>query len=709
MTRARIALALVALAAGIAVVFAVAHEDKETVLEAVLGVTIGWSFVASGLVAWARRPENPIGRVMVLAGFLRLLGEFCAGSDQPVLFPIGHISHSGFYVAVGYVLLAFPSGRLEGTLSRWILIGGGLVLPLRLAWFLLSGEDEQGNVVAPVRSSQGAQALAWIETGLSLVVVTLLIVVLARRWRHASTRLRFALAPVLWIGAAGAGLFLLSLADNNLGDPLGHIPMVLNDLVLAGVAVGILVGLLRGRLARSAVAELVVELGQTAAPGDLRNALARALRDPSLALAYWLPDGSRYVDAEGRPFELPTESETSTVSVVEREGRTIAVLVHDPALGEEPELVQSVCAAAALALENERLQAELRAQLSESKEQGERLQALIDSSPLALVEYGPDRRVRLWNPAAERIFGWSREEMLDLGGLPLAPPSKHAEGEELFARVLAGETLNDYETVRQRKDGTLVDVSIAAAPITDESAPALGNMVAYTDITERKAQEAEVHRLNAELQARLAELRASRARIVEAADEERRRIERNLHDGTQQRLVSLSMALGLAQAKLRSDPAAAGAVFGEARQGLSAALEELRELSHGIHPAILTERGLVAALQELSLHAAVPVELALDGTERLPEPVEAAAYYVVSEALANVAKYAHAKSAQVRLQPVDGKVVLEVADDGVGGADASRGSGLRGLSDRVEALGGRLWFSSPPGQGTIVGAEIPCA
>ncbi|MGZ4415485.1 MAG: sensor histidine kinase, partial [Gaiellaceae bacterium] len=183
---------------------------------------------------------------------------------------------------------------------------------------------------------------------------------------------------------------------------------------------------------------------------------------------------------------------------------------------------------------------------------------------------------------------------------------------------------------------------------------------------------------------------------------------RNLHDGTQQRLVSISMALGLAQAKLAKDPAAAGAVFGKARQGLSAALEELRELSHGIHPAVLTDRGLVAALHELTLHAAVPVELALDGTERLPEQVEAAAYYVVSEALANIAKYAHATSAQVRLQPLDGKVVLEVADDGIGGADAGRGSGLRGLTDRVEALGGRLWFSSPPGQGTIVRAEIPC-
>jgi signal transduction histidine kinase len=255
--------------------------------------------------------------------------------------------------------------------------------------------------------------------------------------------------------------------------------------------------------------------------------------------------------------------------VAERDGRRIAALVHDPALDEEPELVQSVCAAAALALENERLQAELRA--------------------------------------------------------------------------------------------------------------------------------------------RLDDLRASRARIVVAADEERRRIERDLHDGTQQRLVSISMALGLAEAKLQSDPVGAGAAFGEARKGLSNALEELRELSHGIHPAILTGRGLAAALEDLVLRAAVPVELAVANTGRLPEQVEAAAYYVVSEALANVAKYAHATSAHVGVQKLKGRLVVEVTDDGIGGADQSRGTGLRGLSDRVEALGGRLSFTSPPGQGTVVRAELPCA
>ena len=151
--------------------------------------------------------------------------------------------------------------------------------------------------------------------------------------------------------------------------------------------------------------------------------------------------------------------------------------------------------------------------ISEHTHQEEQLQALIDSSPLALVEFGLDTRIRLWNPAAERIFGWSREEMLGRGDLPMAPASKRAESEELFARVRAGERVNDYETVRQRKDGTLVDVSIAAAPVKDGSGRVVGNMVAYTDISERKAQEAEVHRLNAELHAQ-----ARGARRLASAD-----------------------------------------------------------------------------------------------------------------------------------------------------------------------------------------------
>jgi PAS domain S-box-containing protein len=341
------------------------------------------------------------------------------------------------------------------------------------------------------------------------------------------------------------------------------------------------------------------------------------------------------------------------------------------------------------------------------EQQEERLQALIDSSPLALVEFGIDTRVRLWNPAAERIFGWSAEEMLGRGGLPMAPPAKRAESEELFARIRAGQSLNDYETVRQRKDGTLVAVSIAAAPVKDGAGRVIGNMVAYTDITERKEQEAEVHRLNAELHARLEELAASRARIVTAGDVERRRLERNLHDGAQQRLVALSLALRLALAKLDSDPEAARGTLADACDELALALDELRELARGLHPAVLVDHGLHAAVELLAGRAPVAVEIAGVPAERLPEPIEAAAYYLIAEALTNVAKYAGATSVRVRVATAGASVVVEVADDGVGGADAAGGSGLRGLADRVEALGGTLEVASPPGAGTSLRAAIP--
>jgi PAS domain S-box-containing protein len=344
--------------------------------------------------------------------------------------------------------------------------------------------------------------------------------------------------------------------------------------------------------------------------------------------------------------------------------------------------------------------------ISETRQQEERLQALIDSSPLALVEFGSDTHLRLWNPAAERIFGWSREEMLGRGGLPMAPAFKRAESEELFERVNAGESLNDYETVRQRKDGTLVDVSIAAAPVRDGTGRVLGNVVAYTDITERKAQEAEVRRLNAELQARLEELAASRARIVTAGDVERRRLERNLHDGAQQRLVTLSLALRRALAIFESDPAAARTALVLGCDELSLALDELRELARGLHPAVLTDRGLRAAVEVLADRVPVPVEIAVP-RKRLPEPIEATAYFLIAEALTNVTKYADASTVRVEVAENDDGVLVEVTDDGVGGAEAGSGSGLRGLADRVETLGGRLEVVSPAGTGTSLRAVIP--
>jgi signal transduction histidine kinase len=203
------------------------------------------------------------------------------------------------------------------------------------------------------------------------------------------------------------------------------------------------------------------------------------------------------------------------------------------------------------------------------------------------------------------------------------------------------------------------------------------------------------------------ELGASRLRLVEASDTERRRLERNLHDGAQQRLVAMAVGLRLAEAKLRSSPDDAEKLLKSLSQELGEALTELRELAQGIHPAVLTDRGLGPALEVLAARAPLVVDLVADLPERLPEPVETAAYYVVSEALANVVKHADASSAVVRIEREYGQLLVEIADDGAGGAHAEQGSGLRGLRDRVETLDGKLSVESPPGRGTVVRAAFP--
>ena len=216
-----------------------------------------------------------------------------------------------------------------------------------------------------------------------------------------------------------------------------------------------------------------------------------------------------------------------------------------------------------------------------------------------------------------------------------------------------------------------------------------------------------VAHLDAELRQRLEELRASRARLVAAGDAERRRLERDLHDGAQSRLVGLAVLLGHLRRRMDADPEAV-ALLEQAQHELSTGLAELRELARGIHPAVLTERGLEPALRSLATRSPVPVALEADDGERLPAPVEAAAYFVVSEALANVAKYAQAGEAVVTVRRNGATVIVEVADDGIGGADVTRGSGLRGLADRVAALDGALAVESPPGGGTRLRAELPC-
>jgi signal transduction histidine kinase len=241
---------------------------------------------------------------------------------------------------------------------------------------------------------------------------------------------------------------------------------------------------------------------------------------------------------------------------------------------------------------------------------------------------------------------------------------------------------------------------LVAATASDEPLPA--------DLEQRLSDFAELvgqALANADARERLA---ASRAELVEVSDAERHRLERNLHDGAQQRLATLALELAMLDDLLESQPEARR-LLGQAQDDLADSLEELRELARGIHPAVLTDHGLAVAVEALAERTPLPLRLHVERGERLPQPVEVASYYLITECLANVAKYAHASEARVTVSRSNGEVVVEVADDGVGGASRDRGSGLRGLADRVEALGGSLEVSSPVGRGTRVTAQIPCA
>jgi signal transduction histidine kinase len=215
------------------------------------------------------------------------------------------------------------------------------------------------------------------------------------------------------------------------------------------------------------------------------------------------------------------------------------------------------------------------------------------------------------------------------------------------------------------------------------------------------------HRRARALRERVDDLRHARQRIIAAADAERRRIERDLHDGAQQRMVAVAVTLGLAQAQFDSDPEQAQKLIAQAREEAQLAVKELRELARGIHPAVLSDRGLGPALEALASRAPVPVEVCGVPERPLTPAIEAAAYFVTAEALTNVAKYAHANEASVELSLEEERLRLEVRDDGVGGADLDAGTGLRGLRDRVDALDGRFDVESPVGGGTTITVEMP--
>jgi PAS domain S-box-containing protein len=320
-----------------------------------------------------------------------------------------------------------------------------------------------------------------------------------------------------------------------------------------------------------------------------------------------------------------------------------------------------------------------------------RLRAMLEAALDAVVSMDASGRVIGWNRAAEAIFGYPAAEAMGREMAELIVPPRlrdaHRRGLARFLETRRGVVLDHrLELTGMRADGSELPVELT---ITRIGLPGLPTFTGYLrDITDRVASDRE--------------LRASRARLVEVADAERRRIQRNLHDGAQQRFTSVLLSLG----RLRGSAGEPDGLLGVAIEELAAGLEELRELAGGLHPALLTERGLGTALEALVLRAPLPVELEFTPDGRLPAPIETAAYYVVAEALANVQKHAGAGRVLVRVAMADAQVDVSVTDDGAGGAD-EEGSGLRGLADRVESIGGTLALESPPGGGTRLHARIP--
>jgi signal transduction histidine kinase len=506
------------------------------------------AYLVAGGIGWMLRPRNPTGPLLLaigVSGALILLGA------APVSW-IGTVTQLGATTAtvlLFLVLLISPAGRFS---TRADAVGFAAIAITYV-------------VVVLVRPLQGA-AVAVVLAVMSAALLALT----ARRWLLASEPVRRSLGPIAGAGVAAASIFLLNSVSSLFGVPNdpGTPVFILDAAGRAVIPFAFLAGLLRLRMARIAVADLVTEFGGLPAPQRLGQALASALRDPTLEVGYWSEADRRYMAADGSVIRLPGSRERRAATHLEHSGAPLAVIVHDPALEEDPGLVSAVSAALRLTVENEHLTAEVERQL--------------------------------------------------------------------------------------------------------------------------------------------VEVRASRARIVEAGDAERKRVERDLHDGAQQRLVSLMLALRLARVRLGTDPQplvleALDQASGDAR----AALAELRALARGMHPAILTDAGLLAAVQALADRSAVPVLVEPGMEERFARPIEGAAYFVVSEAIANLNKHANATSATVRIARDDTELRVEIADDGIGTADPRGGSGLTGLADRLAAISGSLDLDSPAGGGTRLTAHIP--
>jgi signal transduction histidine kinase len=500
-------------------------------------LAVGWSLIGCGLVASRRRPESRTGPLMAATGFTWFLGNFASVGVAAVAWAAAHLVylHRGPLVQL---VLAYPSGRPGSRLVR-----GAVAVGYAAA------------VITPIWRSEAA----------TILLAGLLLAVCAREYVRAVGRARRARLIALQ-AAAGLSLVLAGTAAARLLLPPEEVSgpsLLVYEVALCVLAGGLLAGLLVAPWQRAAVADLVVELGE-ARSGTLRGELSRALGDPSLEIGYWLPDRAVFVDAEGRVLALPDAGSGRSVTIVEREGQPVAALVHDPAVLEDPGLLEAVASAAQLAASNARLRAEV--------------------------------------------------------------------------------------------------------------------------------------------QARVVELEVSRRRILMARDEERRRLEHRLREGAERRLGELADTLRrgrrFASGERTRDQMA------RAEDQLARTLEELRRLAHGLHPRVLSEHGLAGALAVLAKDLSLPVEIKISD-DQLPKRVAVAVYFVCAEALTNVAKHAAAAHIAVAVTSSDGRVRVEIADDGIGGADPAQGSGLRGLADRVETFGGTLLVESTSGHGTRLAAEIP--
>jgi len=684
-------LTAVAVAEAIAAILIIqaSNHEPHKLLATSLPVTAGLSFVVAGLIALHLRPGNATGLYLAAVGYLWFFGALPEANDEWV-YAVGVVLGNLAFIPFAALMLSFPSGRLDRTGKRIVKATAWLVLAVVPAVLLISerpklGCDKNcpGSPIAIVDHPRLGTVVELAATGLTIALIAWAVVALVRRWRAATVPARRVLRPVY---AAGTGTLVALLLGNALGAVSPGADVYVGPVFLtlfATVPIAFLVGILRSRFARGSVAGMMVDLEHGT---PLRETIAAALGDPSVGLAFWLGEERRWVDSQGRPLDLD-EVPTGAITVVEREGRRVGAILHDESLSAEPELVESVAAAAAFALDNERLQAELRAQNA-------LLATIVGTAPSLLLTVDTHARITTINPATLAASGRTAESEV-VGQYfwdVFIDPGEQEAMKARFRAAAPDHAAAEYENTFTNAVGERLSVIWRGAPLSDESGRVTGIVAAGLDVTERRRAEEEI--------------RASRGRIVAAGDEARRRLERNLHDGAQQRLVSLSLALRLAQTRLESDPDAAATILSGASDELAAALEELRELARGIHPAVLTDRGLDAALEGLAARTPFPVELDRVG-RRLPDPIEAAAYYVVSEAVANVVKHGHASTIRVGLEAENGTFRVEVADDGVGGADARAGSGLRGLADRVSALDGRLAVESPPGGGTCITAELP--